>query len=135
MAQEIFELADQLRELSEAKAALQAELKELNANIERTNDLLVAEMVTEELQNFNRNDRIFYLQTDLYVTPTEERKEVFFEALRQQGFGDLIKETVNAQTLKAFTKEQVRENDNELPDWLVGLVNTFSKDKVVMRRA
>ena len=34
--------------------------------------------------------------------------------MRDKGFGDLITETVNANTLQSFVKEQVEQNNNEM---------------------
>ena len=58
-----------------------------------------------------------------------------FSALRAGGFGDLVYETVNANSLSAFVKEQVAENGDMLPDWLDGLVNVFEKTTVGVRKA
>jgi len=52
-----------------------------------------------------------------------------------KGFGELIYETVNANSLSAFVKEQIAENGDELPDWLKGLVNVFEKTTVTVRKA
>ena len=57
------------------------------------------------------------------------------EALRAEGYGGLIYETVNANSLSAFVKEQMAENDDTLPDWLNGLVNVFEKTTVGVRKA
>ncbi len=130
----VFEMADQLEELRQEKARLEDELKKVKAEIEAVNEAMVAEMVSEEVQRFTRNGKLFYLQTDMFVSDVAERREALYETLRQQGYGDLIRETVHPQTLKGFTKEQVRENNDELPDWLDGFVNVFFKDKVVVRK-
>ena len=44
-------------------------------------------------------------------------------------------ETVNANSLSAFVKEQISENGDTLPDWLNGLVNVFEKTTVGVRKA
>jgi len=62
-------------------------------------------------------------------------KEELFDTLRSKGFGELIYETVNANSLSAFVKEQIAENGDELPDWLKGLVNVFEKTTVTVRKA
>lgn len=43
-------------------------------------------------------------------------------------------ETVNANSLSAFVKEQTAENGDALPDWLSGLVNVFEKTTVGVRK-
>ena len=43
-------------------------------------------------------------------------------------------ETVNPSSLSAFVKEQISENENELPKWLDGLINIFEKNTVSTRK-
>ena len=54
--------------------------------------------------------------------------------LKDAGYGDLVIETVNPGSLSAFVKEQILENENELPSWLDGLVNVFEKNTVSTRK-
>ena len=56
-------------------------------------------------------------------------------ALRGEGFGDLVYETVNANSLSAFVKEQIEENGDVLPEWLDSLVDVFEKTSVSLRKA
>ena len=46
----------------------------------------------------------------------------------------MITETVNANSLSSFVKEQIAENGDELPGWLRGLVNVFEKTTVGVRK-
>ena len=62
------------------------------------------------------------------------QKDALYGALRAKGFGDLVYETVNANSLSAFVKEQMEEQD-ALPDWLDGLVHVFEKTTVSVRKA
>ena len=52
-----------------------------------------------------------------------------------EAFGDLIYETINANSLSAFVKEQMAENADTLPGWLNGLVNIYEKATVGVRKA
>ena len=65
------------------------------------------------------------------VAPSVKRA---FEALRAEGYGGLIYETVNANSF-CFVKEQMSENNDQLPEWLNGLVNVFEKTTVGVRKA
>lgn len=47
----------------------------------------------------------------------------------------MITETVNANSLSSFVKEQIAENGDALPDWLDGLVSVFEKTTVGVRKA
>ena len=50
------------------------------------------------------------------------------EALREHGFGDLIKEAVNSQTLSAFVREQLA--DNQLPPSIKSALDVYADSSV-----
>ncbi|MBM7686080.1 hypothetical protein [Defluviitalea raffinosedens] len=131
----MFELADHLKELREAKKAVEEELKSINAEIDDVEYRLSELMISSETQNFTRAGTMFCLSTTTRASAAAGMKEELFDTLRSKGFGELIYETVNANSLSAFVKEQIAENGDELPDWLKGLVNVFEKTTVTVRKA
>ena len=135
MDSRLFELADQLKELREKKSALEAELKKINRDIDNVDWHLSNEMAENEMQNFTRSGLMFYLTSKCRASAVEGAKSDLFDALRENGYGDLITENVNANSLSSFVKEQMSENDDVLPSWLDGLVNVFDKCTVGVRRA
>ena len=132
---DMFELADRLKELRERKAELADETKANNAEIEQTEYDLSQLMAQTETQSFQRAGTLFYLTTKTYASADKEHKDELFDALRNEGYGSLITETVNANSLSAFVKEQMSENDDVLPDWLEGKVNVFDKVTVALRKS
>ena len=134
-SEELFALADQLRELKETKKYAEQELKEITEDIERVDAALAERMISTETQNFTRNGTMFCLTSTTRASATAGRKDELFAALRKAGFGDLVYETVNANSLAAFVKEQTTENGDALPQWLDGLVNVFEKTTVGVRKA
>ena len=132
---EMFNLADDLRELQEKKALLQEELKDINGQIKDTTGLLSEQMINHEIQNFKRNGRLFYLTTLRDIRAVASMREQLCEVLREKGFGDLVKEAVHPQTLQAFVREQIEENDDEVPEWLDDLVTVYEEDQVRIRKA
>ena len=132
---DMFELADRLKELRERKAELAEETKANNAEIEQAEYDLSQLMAQTETQSFQRAGTLFYLTTKTYASADKEHKEELFDALRNEGYGSLITETVNANSLSAFVKEQMSENDDVLPDWLEGKVNVFDKVTVALRKS
>jgi len=131
---DMFELADRLKELRERKAELAEETKANNAEIEQAEYDLSQLMAQTETQSFQRAGTLFYLTTKTYASADKEHKEELFDALRNEGYGSLITETVNANSLSAFVKEQMSENDDALPEWLEGKVNVFDKVTVSLRK-
>jgi len=135
MENEMFKLADTLKELREAKKQAESEVKDINASIDETESRLSEMMVDSETQSFNRSGTLFYLNTKTYASAVADQKQDLFEALKDNGFGSLVVETVNANSLAAFVKEQIAENEDMLPGWLEGKVNVFEKTAVGVRKA
>ena len=147
MQDRLFDLADDLKALRDRKDALEGELKQINADIDNVDWHLSELMAETETQNFTRAGTMFCLTTKTRASATAGRKDELFAALRTEGFGDLIYETVNANSLSAFVKEQIAENTESLgggerpdcgdalPAWLNGLVNVFEKTTVSVRKA
>ena len=134
-SEDLFALADQLRELKETKKFAEQELKEITEEIERVDAALAERMISTETQNFTRNGTMFCLTNTTRASAATDRKNELFAARRGAGFGDLVYETVNANSLSAFVKEQTAENEDVLPKWLDGLVNVFEKTTVGVRKA
>jgi len=132
---ELFALADELRALKEAKKYAEQELKEITEEMDRVDAILAQRMADTETQNFTRNGTMFCLTSTTRASAAAGRKDELFAALREAGYDDLIYETVNANSLSAFVKEQSMENGDTLPQWLDGLVIVFEKTTVGVRKA
>ena len=132
---ELFALADELRALKEAKKYAEQELKEITEEMDRVDAILAQRMADTETQNFTRNGTMFCLTSTTRASAAAGRKDELFEALRVAGYDDLIYETINANSLSAFVKEQTMENGDILPQWLDGLVIVFEKTTVGVRKA
>ena len=133
--QEMFELADRLKELRDAKKEAEHHVKELAAAIDDADYALSELMAQTETQSFSRAGTLFYLTTTTRASALPDRKTELYDALKAEGYGDLVYETVNANSLSAFVKEQWAENDDALPEWLNGLVTLFEKSTVGVRKA
>ena len=130
----MFELAKKLKELKDTKNDLEARLKEINTEIDNVDFELATMMTDSETQNFTVAGTMFCLANKVRASAVADRKEELYEALRNEGYGDLVYETVNANSLSAFVKEQMEEHD-DVPEWLNGLVNVFEKTTVGVRKA
>ena len=131
----MFELADELKAMRDLKADLEQQVKDTTAKIEQTDYRLSELMAETETQNFTRAGTMFCLTTKTRASATAGVKDELFAALREQGFGDLVYETVNANSLSSFVKEQIEGNGDALPEWLEGLVNVFDKTTVSVRKS
>ncbi len=135
MELKIYALAEQLKQLREEKKDAEQRVKDINAEIDKTEYALVQMMAETETQNFTRAGTMFSLTTKTRASAVAGRKDELFSALKENGFGDLIYETVNANSLSAFVKEQISENQDTVPDWLSGLVNVYEQTSVSVRKS
>lgn len=131
----MFTLADRLRALRDEKAEADKRLKEIKEEMDEVDYQLSEVMAGSETQNFTRAGMMFCLTTKTRASAVAGRKEELFAALRGEGYGDMVYETVNANSLSAFVNEQTAENGDTLPAWLDGLVNVFEKTTVSLRKS
>lgn len=134
MENKIFELADRLKAAKDEKKELDAQVKEVTAAIEQLDLALSDAMAEAECEHFSRNGSTFYLNTRFYASPVAGHKEELFRALKENGYGEIVTETVNANTLASFVKEQMSLHDEELPAWIAQVVTTFEKVSVGIRK-
>ncbi len=134
-SEKMFVLADRLKLLREQKAETEQALRDINAQIEQTDYELSELMAETETQNFTRAGTMFYLTSTTRASAVADRKDELNAALKAEGFGDLVKETVNANSLSSFVKEQMEENEDILPDWLLGLVIVYERTTVGVRKS
>lgn len=131
----IFEMADRLKSLQESKKDLEAQVKALGAEIDEL-DLQLSDAMTEaELDRFSRNGSTFYLKSRLFASPAAGRRDEMIAALKENGYGSLVTETVNANTLASFIKEQREVTGEDVPEWLGDTVRTHEKVSVGIRKA
>ncbi len=131
----LFKLADELQALREHKEALEADLAQANKDIYFADRKLSGRMADSETQNFTRAGVCFYLTDKSRYNAIPGQQEALLSAFKAQGFGELIKEQINANTLSSFVREQARENDDRIPSWLEGLVSKYENIVVGVRKA
>jgi len=109
-----------LPELAQAQVdvkALMDELKKASSVQQKAFDHLRLHRVPEMMESMGVDNvkltDIGRLSTraEIYASIMPEMKEDAYDWLRENGHGDLIKGTVNAGSLKALLKEQIREGE------------------------
>ena len=130
MSQKIFELSDEFKALKDTKKMQEEELKKTNAEIAEVEIALIDLMVNEELSAFKRNGQGFSLVIQNYPQAEPEKKDVLYKALKARGYEDLF--TINSKTLTRELKDMIENNNDEIPNWLVGLVKPFEKTSIRM---
>jgi hypothetical protein len=114
---------DAIRAMAELRARKDA-LEEQSKAIGAEYDYLRLEYVPERMEQEGiQNMKVdgvgkVSLRGDLYVSVLADNRDAFHEWLRETGRGDLIRDTVNASTLKAAAKDWIRSGE-ELPESLI----------------
>lgn len=131
----ILEIANLYRELRDKKDALNAELKELQEQIYQTEKVLSEEMINNEVQKFTLDGYTYYLNTRTKASPFAEFKQEVYQWLKDNGYGDLVYETVNANTFSAFVSKDLLAETDELPKELQGKINIYEQITVGVRKS
>lgn len=131
---EVTGLIDRFKELLDQKETLAEQTKKNNAEVIEVRDKLAAAMVEAELDQVGRHGINWKLKPTTKYSKKAGKDDELFELLREHGLGDLIKETVNAQTLQGAMSELAAENDDELPEDFAEVINTFEYMDVSHRR-
>lgn len=135
MDQTMLDLADRLKAAKDLKKQLEAQTKANNAAIEDLERQLSEQMTEQEVDRFTRNGSLFYLSSRLFASPKADMKAEMITALKANGYGDLVIETVNSGTLSSFAKERIDESENgELPGWLDAVISIYEKIGVGVRK-
>lgn len=130
----MFELAERLKILKDEKKQKELELRNISDMLTEIEATLAEFMTLNETPNFTHGGTSFSLRTSLKASAVSGKKEELYSSLKNAGYGNLVVETVNPSSLSAFVKEQIAENENELPEWLNGLINIFEKNTVSTRK-
>ena len=124
----MFGLSDELKSLKDTKRVQEEELKKTNAEIAEVETALITQMVNEEISSFKRNGQGFSLVIQKYPQAEPDQKNALYEELKVRGYEHLF--TINHQTLTSTLKEMIANNDDEMPNWLDGLVKNFEKPSI-----
>lgn len=106
----IEDLAIRFVDLEADKNELEDKVKDLKKKIAEVETMLVDRMAESQTQKISVKGRTVFLQKNTIVNRAKGvLAEDFIEILRECGFGDLVGETVSAQTLKAVVKERIEK--------------------------
>lgn len=121
--------------LLDRKAQLADETTENNKAIEHARRDLADLMIDAEIDRVSSGGYTFTLSEKTAFSKRGGADEQLFAVLREDGLGDIIRETVNPRTLQATLKEVAEQNDGELPPQYDGLVSVYRYMDVGRRKA
>lgn len=117
---------ERLHTLNERYDQLESQQTELEQEINTLTEELVTVMDDEGVPRITIGNTTFYRKNDKY--PRVKDPDAMFRWLNDIGRGDMIKPTVNQQSLRSLCNERDRENQ-EVPD----CIELFVKKRVGTR--
>ena len=130
------ELATKLKALRDKKEELAEATKQNNKDIESTELELSNLMIEEGNDGFELNGYKFTLQYKDIFSSTVDKRQALIEALKLHGIDreEIITETIPAPKLNSIMKTIYEENGDELPEEFEGIVSTYTKQGVGVRK-
>ena len=114
--------AQELLGLEDEKAELAAQLKQVEDRRKQLRTQLIPDAMkqlgminTKGKGSFTYGGHRIHLEQKVHASCSEAGKSVFFPFLREAGAADLIKETINPQTLSAYIRERRADGLNDPP--------------------
>ena len=115
--------------LTEQRRKLEAEAKRLATDLAAREEVLVNEFEKAGIQNIKtQTGQTVYLNREIFAKLTGDQKKAH-TAFRRAGLGEFVKESVNAQTLRAY----IREMDEVLPEGLQPYIDVTEVYRMRMR--
>ena len=125
----ISDLVTEYAELTEKRRKLEAEVKRLAHDLATREEVLVEEFAQAGIQNIKTaTGQTVYLNREIFAKLVGDHKKAL-TAFRRAGLGDFVKESVNANTLRAY----VREMDEVLPKGLQPYIDVTEVFRMRMR--
>ena len=132
---DIFSLIDEYKELLDKKDELKEATTDNNKALEAKRKELAQAMIDAESPKVSRGGFLYSLQDKTkYNKIGDCDEDAFFDTLEEHGLGDIIKRTVNAQTLNGAMAGLVEENDGELPEDFTEFINPYQYYGVAKRK-
>lgn len=135
ISNEVLDLIDQFKAALEEKDTLAEATKRNNAEVIEVRDKLAQAMVDAEIDQVGRHGINWKLKPTTKYSKKAGKDAELFDLLRDHGLGDLIKETVNAQTLQGAMSEFAKENDDELPEEFAEVISVYEYMDISHRKA
>jgi len=127
------DLAVQLAALRETKTKLEDDLKSVNKKITQASDDMKILMRAQDLENFRNPLGMYYIHTATRASIVDA--ELAFVFFRDQGLGDIIKETIHNQTLSSAVKELCEAGKLDLSTVNNHGLSVFVDESVRIRKA
>lgn len=130
----MFMWADKMIDIRNSIDDLENELKYMKNQLDNAEQALFDSMLNNQIDQFKRNGYSFSPTIKVRASIKAENKDEAIEWLKESDYADIVKDTVNAQTLTSLIKEWeengVRDDDQEFYD----MINIYNEQKISIRK-
>ena len=133
---DLLQAIDRYRALLDRKDELSELTTENNKAIIDARDALAEMMLQAETPKITRNGYGYTVtaKSKFSRAPGVTEAELI-EAFRLNGYGDLVKETIPAQTVQKTVKDLTEENDDQIPEEFGDVITRYDYYDVLRRKA
>ena len=127
-------LADRRLELKDEKEDMERVVRDIAASIEATEQQLIKAMRDSGTEQFIRSGYEHSLVTKPKASALEGQKKRLYAVMKEKGFGSLLYDAINADTLSKFAAQQMAKSKGQLPKWLGSLVRVHEQTTLSVRK-
>ena len=132
---EVLTLATQkLQDLMQRRKTLKDLLERTEAEIDQIETRIGVIMSNEGMDHFLSKDTVYTPKTVLSVKISDGMMPDLIKAARANGCSDLVKTSINTNSLSAYVRRYANDNDGLIPDWIDGYVSLSSRTKIRITR-
>jgi hypothetical protein len=126
--------ADRLLQIKQDIEDVELESKRLNNLYQNAEKQLFDMMTGQQVEQFKRGGFSFTPTVKTRASIRSEHKEQALEWLKQSEFSDIVKETVNAQTLTSMVKEWQESGVTDEIEPFFEMLNLYDQQSISIKR-
>lgn len=127
-------LVDAYQQARDRKERLEAELKEAKKREADLKGMLIDAMLEDETDSIGRNGRKYTVVEKTKYAKKAGAEEELWKLLREKGLGDIIQETVNANTLSAAMNQMADGDPESLGEEWQECLNIYTYTDISVRK-
>ena len=133
MDRNLAEIGNELRNLKQRRKILKAVLDSLDVRIEQAEAQIEEQMSSAGIESFVADGAEYHVKETIYTSIVKEYLPDLITAAKANGCGDLVKTSINANSLSAYIRKYVKENDGLFPDWTNGLIDYRVQTQIIIK--
>lgn len=134
------ELCRELLELKDGKTALEERLEEQKGAIRAKEEEIIEAMIDADTPEAVVGEHKYAMKTVTHYSKLGEEKLaaaglVYFDVLRDNGLGYLVKEAVNPKSMETAFRKAAKDNDGVLPEELAAVCSQYDTTEISVTKA